>query len=206
MQKHSVKSTNATSVRSQHSLIQEMTLRYEELKTQAETKIAEASFNPSWQNSENCDPEAGNCAPQYQSMPISGKPSFGRPMPGGYRNRFYLIFKFLKNRDHFLVIIFPVDSKTMLSKIRRFGRSADSEHMTPNTVNNWIGKQDFEVIGEYLQRLNLLAYQNNSFDPNVQQANKSPYVNNIGTRIVGGQAAKEHRNVDSYSIIRVLIC
>ena len=65
-----------------------MTLRYEELKTQAETKIAEASFNPSWQNSENCDPEAGNCAPQYQSMPISGKPSFGRPMPGGYRNRF----------------------------------------------------------------------------------------------------------------------
>ncbi|CAG5111566.1 Oidioi.mRNA.OKI2018_I69.chr2.g5861.t1.cds [Oikopleura dioica] len=149
-------------VRSQHSLIQEMTLRYEELKTQAETKIAEAPANPSWLNSEKCDPEAGNCAPQYQSMPISGKPSFGRPIPGGY------------------------------SKIRRFGRSADDEHMSPNTVNNWIGKQDFEVIGEYLQRLNRLAYQNNSFDPNVQQANKSPYVNNIGTRIIGGQAAKEH--------------
>ena len=64
--------------------------------------------------------------------------------------------------------------------------------MSPNTVNNWIGKQDFEVIGEYLQRLNRLAYQNISFDPNVQQANKSPYVNNIGTRIIGGQAAKEH--------------
>lgn len=142
-------------VRSQHSLIQEITLRYEELKKAAETKIAAANDQPEWKN---YDPESGRIQESY----ISSRP-FGQ---------------------------FAGFSKV------RYGRSVDEEQSSPNTSASWIGKADYEMIGEYLQRLSQLANIPRHFDATKLVANVTPYnPNGTGSktvRIVGGDEAKEH--------------
>ena len=81
------------------------------------------------------------------------------------------------------------------------GRSVDEEHSSPSTSASWIGKADYEMVGEYLQRLSQLANTPRHFNATQLTANVTPYnPNGIGSktvRIVGGEEAKEHRTVES---------